>query len=97
MVIFCLRNNLNFNFSFKTFIKTTKIKPKVFENIFIYWSSIFLIVTVGFFILTENYGRLWNVVFVLIIIILQKVMPKLTNLLRKCEQLQVAIYMLAPI
>jgi len=60
----------------KALLKSTKIKPTVFDNIISYVTILFLILAVSNVIINQNYGRLSNVLFFLIAIILQKVMPK---------------------
>jgi hypothetical protein len=60
----------------KSLLKSIKIKPKIFDNIILFVYIIFLILVISNIIITENYGRLWNVLFVFIIIILLKVVPK---------------------
>ena len=60
----------------KSLLKSTKIKPKVFDNIILFASIIFLILVLSNVMITENYSRLWNIVIIFVVIILQKVMPK---------------------
>lgn len=60
----------------KSLLKSTKIKPKVFDYIILFASILFLILTFSNVIITQNYNRLWNILFIFGIIILQKVLPK---------------------
>ena len=60
----------------KSLLKSTNIKPKVFDNIALLVCIIFLGLIVGNVIITKDYDRLWNVFFVFAISILQKLIPK---------------------
>lgn len=63
----------------KSLLKSTKIKPKVFDSIIFFASILFLIFVVSNATITENYNRLWNIILVFIGIILQQVLPILVK------------------
>jgi hypothetical protein len=60
----------------KSLLKSTKIKPKVFDYIILFAAILFLILTFSNVIITQNYKRLWNILFVFVVIILQRLLPK---------------------
>jgi uncharacterized membrane protein SirB2 len=60
----------------KSLLKSTKIKPKVFDTLILLASIVFLILAVCNVVITENYHRLWNMIFALVVIIVLNVFPK---------------------
>jgi len=64
---------------FKSVLKSTKIKPQLFENIILGIFILFLILMVSHVILTKKFDHLLTLVIVLAVMILPKIMPKIVK------------------
>jgi len=63
----------------KAVFKTTKVKLIIFDTLFWLLIILLLISLFGNVLITKNYESLWNVAFVIVIAVLQKVLPKLVK------------------
>lgn len=60
----------------KSFVQSTILKPIFFDHLIKVVFIVFLMVTVSHVLLTEKYHCLWNMVFALGVLVLEKVIPK---------------------
>lgn len=63
----------------KSVLRGTKINPKIFDYSITLTCLLLLLITVAGALLIQNYNRLWTMVFILAVAVLQKVIPKFTK------------------
>ena len=63
----------------KPLFKSTKVKPVIFDILFWSITILMLISVIGNVMITENYNRLWNMIFVVAIVFFQRIAPKLVK------------------
>jgi hypothetical protein len=65
-----------FIFILKSILKSTKVNPKVFDNIALTICLVYSVLVLGNVLLTENYMRLSYILVAVSAAILQKLLPK---------------------
>lgn len=73
---FCLFIALFILLFLKAVLKSAKINPVFFNGLILVLLILMFALGLGNVLMTENYSRLWNLVFVAIVIILQNAIPK---------------------